>query len=332
MVCLVSDMNETTETEAGDSYVPYNLRPETYIVPVLFGLIFIVGLIGNGGLIYILCRNKAMRSVPNTYIFNLALGDLLVLVFSVPFIGTIYTIESWPFGEFICKFTEFAKDMSVGVSVFTLTALSADRYTAIVKPVSTFVSGPKSTLMMFCLFGIWVTAAMVASPALYSHIRYLKIPSVESSANSTAGNATQLVDAAFNATSDNMFSDTSDNGETERQVLICYPFPEEKGPDYPKIIVLIKAMAHYFLPLFTIGTFYIIMARDLLRSSHSLPGQANVSLTTQPYATSSRRNRTNLSVKVGHSPFISIVFLYQFTVITATSPNRFSIFFHSRIL
>ena len=281
LLIFMSRMNDTEE-ELNNSYIPYDQRPETYIVPIIFGVIFVVGLIGNGSLIYILCRHKTMRSVPNTFIFNLALGDLLVLLFSVPFTSTIYTLESWPFGEFICKFTEFAKDMSVGVSVFTLTALSADRYTAIVKPVSTFLSGPKSTMMMIYLFGIWVAAAIVASPALYSHILYLKIPADNF-------NETQLLN-------------TTDNGiaaavnSTEREVLICYPFPERMGPNFAKTIVLIKGIAHYFLPLFTIGTFYVIMARHLLRSSHSIPGQATVSAI--PSSSMSNRNRFDPSVKV----------------------------------
>lgn len=48
-----------------DEYVPYNLRPETYIIPVLFGLIFIVGMAGNGTLIVIFLKHRTMRNVPN---------------------------------------------------------------------------------------------------------------------------------------------------------------------------------------------------------------------------------------------------------------------------
>lgn len=95
--------------EDSNGYIDYSDRLETYIVPFVFGLIFLVGVVGNGCLIYILCRHKTMRSVPNTFIFNLALGDLLVLLCSVPFTSTVYTLDSWPYGEFVCKASEFAK-------------------------------------------------------------------------------------------------------------------------------------------------------------------------------------------------------------------------------
>lgn len=70
----------------------------------------------------------------SSYIFSLALADLLVILICVPFVSVIYTLESWPWGELICRISEAAKDVSIGVSVFTLTALSAERYCAIVNP------------------------------------------------------------------------------------------------------------------------------------------------------------------------------------------------------
>jgi|688.fasta_scaffold413793_1 hypothetical protein len=54
-------------------------------------------------------------------------------------------------------------------------------------------------------------------------------------------------------------------GPTHREILICYPFPQEFGPVYPKIVVLGRFLIHYCLPLLVIGTFYVVMANHLLR-------------------------------------------------------------------
>lgn len=70
-----------------------------------------------------------------SYIFSLALADLLVIITCVPFTSILYTVEYWPWGVVVCKVSETAKDISIGVSVFTLTALSAERYCAIVNPL-----------------------------------------------------------------------------------------------------------------------------------------------------------------------------------------------------
>ena len=40
--------NATLMTEEADGYVAYSERPETYIVPVLFGIVFLIGVTGNG--------------------------------------------------------------------------------------------------------------------------------------------------------------------------------------------------------------------------------------------------------------------------------------------
>lgn len=72
-------------TEYDLDYVPYEQRPETYIVPVVFSLILIVGVAGNGILVLILLCHGNMRNIPNTYVLSLALGDLLVSIFYYKF-------------------------------------------------------------------------------------------------------------------------------------------------------------------------------------------------------------------------------------------------------
>lgn len=55
------DVNITEVT-----YTPYDERWETYLIPIIFALIFIIGVLGNGTLILIFFRHRAMRNVPNT--------------------------------------------------------------------------------------------------------------------------------------------------------------------------------------------------------------------------------------------------------------------------
>lgn len=92
-----TNMLVLNQSNGGDDQQKYFLfeeqRPETYIVPVVFFIIFVLGVIGNCSLIYILLRHKSMRSISNTFIFNIAIGDLLLLLCTVPFFSIIYTFE-----------------------------------------------------------------------------------------------------------------------------------------------------------------------------------------------------------------------------------------------
>lgn len=75
-------LNENDGEE--EDYTPYGDRPETYIVPVVFLLILLIGLTGNGVLALTILRHSNMRNVPNIYVFSLALGDLLARVLCYP--------------------------------------------------------------------------------------------------------------------------------------------------------------------------------------------------------------------------------------------------------
>lgn len=234
-----------------DAYVPYNQRAETYIVPALFALIFVVGVLGNGTLIVIFARHRRMRNVPNTYIFSLALGDLLLIVTCVPFTSTLYTLESWPYGEPICKLAEFVKDLSVGVSVFTLTALSAERYCAIVNPMRRHVGGHMGsrTVTLCAAIGIWILAICLALPAaIFSRLRQHVLANNHSVINS------------------------------------CYPFPGRLGDTPDKLLVIFKFLAYYAVPLCAITVFYVLMARHLERSARHMPGEAAHSSSNQVQA------------------------------------------------
>lgn len=61
-IMLSYNKSDTSEI----AYVPYVLRPETYIVPILFAIIFLIGVLGNGTLILVFLTVRQIRNVPNT--------------------------------------------------------------------------------------------------------------------------------------------------------------------------------------------------------------------------------------------------------------------------
>jgi hypothetical protein len=68
---LFNDLQSYTNSTMGintteQPYTPFERRPETYIVPVLFAFIFLIGVLGNGTLVIVFIRHRAMRNVPNT--------------------------------------------------------------------------------------------------------------------------------------------------------------------------------------------------------------------------------------------------------------------------
>lgn len=105
----------------------YNIWLPGIGIAAVYGLIIIVGLVGNVTLMKTCLSVKSMRTVPNLFLSSLALGDLLLLVTCAPVDASRYLVDQWLFGRVGCKLIPFIQLTSVGVSVFTLTALSADR-------------------------------------------------------------------------------------------------------------------------------------------------------------------------------------------------------------
>ncbi|ODM89180.1 Allatostatin-A receptor [Orchesella cincta] len=106
------------------------------IVPILFGIIFVVGLVGNALVVLVVASNQQMRNTTNILIVNLATADLPFIIFCVPFTAADYVMSYWPFGEIWCKTVQYLIIVSVYMSVYTLVIMSFSRFLAIVYPIS----------------------------------------------------------------------------------------------------------------------------------------------------------------------------------------------------
>ncbi|XP_067141357.1 cholecystokinin receptor-like isoform X2 [Centruroides vittatus] len=101
----------------------------------LYTLIFICGLVGNSLVIATLVRNRRLRIVTNIFLLNLAVSDLLLGVFCMPFtlIGTLR--REFIFGETMCRIIPYFQGVSVAVNAWTLVAISLERYYAVCEPL-----------------------------------------------------------------------------------------------------------------------------------------------------------------------------------------------------
>jgi len=81
--------------------------------------------------VLVVAANQQMRSTTNNLIINLAVADLLFIVFCVPFTGTDYVLPFWPFGNVWCKIVQYLIVVTAYVSVYTLVLMSLDRFLAV---------------------------------------------------------------------------------------------------------------------------------------------------------------------------------------------------------
>ncbi|KAM6347423.1 neuropeptide FF receptor 1 [Alca torda] len=127
-----------------------------------YTFIFLMCMIGNILVCFIVVKNRQMRTVTNMFILNLAISDLLVGIFCMPTTLVDNLITGWPFDNAMCKMSGLVQGMSVSASVFTLVAIAVERFRCIVHPFRQKLTLKKALVTIAI---IWVLALLIMCPA-----------------------------------------------------------------------------------------------------------------------------------------------------------------------
>ncbi|XP_068797812.1 pyroglutamylated RF-amide peptide receptor isoform X4 [Struthio camelus] len=175
---LLRDNNVTRE----QFIALYGLQPLVYI-PELPGrtkvafvlicaLIFALALFGNCLVLYVVTRSKAMRTVTNIFICSLALSDLLIAFFCVPFTMLQNISSNWLGGAFACKMVPFVQSTAIVTEILTMTCIAVERHQGIVHPLK--MKWQYTNKRAFTMLGIvWLLAVIVGSPMW--HVQRLEV-------------------------------------------------------------------------------------------------------------------------------------------------------------
>jgi hypothetical protein len=142
--------------------------PERFSISV-YVFLFIFGTTGNVIIIIIITCNKDMRTIPNMYILNLALSDMIYL--------TVLFLEAWSVRIGVtwltygigCQFFAFCHGMSGALTAYSVAVLSFQRYRVTVNPLHVLLSSKptwRGTGAIIC--GVWIVAALFAIPSVRS--------------------------------------------------------------------------------------------------------------------------------------------------------------------
>ena len=137
------------------------------IIP--YCLIMLVSLIGNSMVVAVVSKNPRMRTSVNNYIVNLAIADLLITcymprVISIALFGYEWVIGGTT-GLVLCKLSIFLNQTPIIASMFTVVAISFDRFNAVVFPLRTFVSARLCKVIILCT---WLLALAFRLPTVYA--------------------------------------------------------------------------------------------------------------------------------------------------------------------
>ena len=127
---------------------------------ILYGGIGVVIMMGNCFTFLVFVTTKRLRqSYMNIFLLSLAVADVMMSAFVVPYaifcIGCGYTTSKY------CWFMAGLKDIAVGATVCNLTAMSFDRFSAVIRPLR-YQNDMTNTRVSFILVGVWSFSCVLA--------------------------------------------------------------------------------------------------------------------------------------------------------------------------
>ncbi|XP_041494331.1 C-X-C chemokine receptor type 5 [Microtus oregoni] len=130
-------------------------------MPVAYSLIFLLGMMGNILVLVILERHRHTRSSTETFLFHLAVADLL-LVFILPFAVAEGSV-GWVLGTVLCKVVIALHKINFYCSSLLLACIAVDRYLAIVHAVHAYRRRRLFSIHITCAT-IWLAGFLFALP------------------------------------------------------------------------------------------------------------------------------------------------------------------------
>ncbi|KAK2141589.1 hypothetical protein LSH36_1073g00035 [Paralvinella palmiformis] len=165
---LNSSVNRSTSGFYEEELTYYEFVLYSMVVPVLFGLTTLIGVIGNTLVIYVILSKQKMRTVTNLLLLNLAIADLSFVTICPPFTAYQFATYQWPFGNVACKLMHYLLNVTAYVTVYTLVLISVIRYMTIVHNTRTIRFRTRTNIVLM-IIAIWACMCAVNIPILMSY-------------------------------------------------------------------------------------------------------------------------------------------------------------------
>ncbi|XP_023234234.1 protein trapped in endoderm-1-like [Centruroides sculpturatus] len=123
----------------------------------------IFGIFGNSLTILALLKSPLMKNATSVFIINLCIVDGLYCSFSFPLAASTMIHKSWPFSDSLCKFYPMVRYSNVALSLFTVIAITINRYVIIVHSKSYDKIYTKTTIAAIIIC-IWIGSFLLLTP------------------------------------------------------------------------------------------------------------------------------------------------------------------------
>ncbi|XP_026152075.1 C-X-C chemokine receptor type 4 [Mastacembelus armatus] len=209
-------------------------------LPTVYGIIFILGIIGNGLVVVVMGYQKKVTTMTDKYRLHLSVADLLFVI-TLPF-WAVDAAKTWYFGGFLCVSVHMIYTVNLYSSVLILAFISLDRYLAVVRATNSQATR-KLLASRVIYVGVWLPAAVLTVPDMV----FARVQSIGSS---------------------NLFMDEHGDVETGDSRTICQRiYPQETSLIWTAVFRFQHILVGFILPGLVILTCYCIIITKLSRGA-----------------------------------------------------------------
>ncbi|XP_037063975.1 chemokine XC receptor 1 isoform X3 [Peromyscus leucopus] len=138
----------------------------TFSTIVLYSLVFLLSLVGNSLVFWVLVKYENLESLTNIFILNLCLSDLMFSCLLPVWASAQHW--GWLLGDFLCKVLNLIFSISLYSSIFFLTIMTIHRYLSVVSPVSTLGIHTLRCRVLVTIF-VWAASILSSIPDAIFH-------------------------------------------------------------------------------------------------------------------------------------------------------------------
>lgn len=209
-------------------------------LPTVYGIIFILGIIGNGLVVVVMGYQKKVKTMTDKYRLHLSVADLM-FVFTLPF-WAVDAAKTWYFGEVMCVSVHMIYTVNLYSSVLILAFISLDRYLAVVRATNSQTTGVRKLLASKVIYvGVWLPAVILTVPDMV----FARVDNLESS-------NMPFLDESF---------------ESDSRIICQRIYPEKTSLIWTVVFRLQHILVGFILPGLVILVCYCIIIAKLSRGT-----------------------------------------------------------------
>lgn len=156
-----SSLTNSNATVFDRSFVSGVAANTQAVLVVVYATTALLSILGNLLVIVVFVIGRQPRTSLRRYLASLAVSDLIMAIFCMPFTFSYTMLNHWIFGPFVCTVVLYMQAVAVTASVGTSTAVAVDRYLAVAHPLR------RARLRSWtAVAAVWAIAGSVSVPQL----------------------------------------------------------------------------------------------------------------------------------------------------------------------